>query len=114
MSKRRREKLVNRIHIRDLTTDRTKKGRIFDEVVTTTVYHRKHTIRLLKRGPSLTRYKRWVWKRTCSGETVRQLVFVWKVVRWISGKHPQPFLPKLVAALERHSKPQDYAGYPAG
>lgn len=104
MSKGSRDEVVKRIHPRYLAADKAEKGRILDEFVTTTGYHRKHAIRLLKHGPSPTRQERRGRRRTYSGETVRQLVFVWKVAGRVCGKRLQPFLPELVAALERHDE----------
>lgn len=104
MSKRSREELVKRIHPRYLAADKEEKGRILDEFVITTGYHRKHAIRLLKHGPGPTQHERRGRKRTYGAETVRQLVFVWKVAGRICGKRLQPFLPELVTALERHGE----------
>lgn len=106
MSKQSREENARRIHPRYLAADKQEKGRILDEFVKTTGYHRKHAIRLLKHGPSSVQHERRGRKRTYSGETVRQLVFVWDVAGRICGKRLKPFLPELVAALERHGELQ--------
>ncbi len=104
MSKGGREELVKRVHPRYLVADKVEKGRILDEFVTTTGYHRKHAMRLLKHEPSPIRHERRGRKRTYSGETVRRLVTVWNVAGRICGKRLQPFLPELVGALERHNE----------
>jgi hypothetical protein len=104
MSKRSRDELVKRIHPRYLKAKKAEKGRILDELVATTGYHRKHAIRLLKQGAPSGQRERRGRKRTYSGEAVRQLVVVWEVDGRICGKRLQPFLPTLVAALERHKE----------
>lgn len=104
MSKGSRDELVKRVHPRYLKADKAEKGRILDEFVITTGYHRKHAIRLLKHGPAPGQHERRGRKRTYAGETVRQLVTVWEVTGRICGKRLQPFLPTLVAAMERHNE----------
>lgn len=102
MSKRSRDEIVKRVHPRYLKGDKAEKGRILDEFVVTTGYHRKHAIRLLKHGLAARQHERRGRKRTYTGETVRQLVGVWEIAGRICGKRLQPFLPELLAALERH------------
>ena len=99
MSKRSRDEMVKRIHPRYLKANKAGKGRILDEFVVNTGYHRKYAIRLLKQGCSATRRERRGRKRTYSGETVGALVGVWEVAGRICGKRLQPFLPDLVGAL---------------
>ncbi len=102
MSKSSRDELVKRIHPRYLKANKAEKGRILDEFKETTGYHRKHAIRLLKHGVSGRRRERRGRKRIYTGETVRALAEVWEVVGRLCGKRLQPFLPELLAALERH------------
>jgi hypothetical protein len=106
MSKRSRDELVKRVHPRYLKADKAGKGRILDEFVVTTGYHRKHAIRLLKHGLPARHPERRGRKRTYTGETVRQLVRVWEIAGRICGKRLQPFLPTMVAAMERHNELQ--------
>lgn len=102
MSKGSRDELVKRVHPRYLQANKAGKGRILDEFIVTTGYHRKHAIRLLKHGVATGQRERRGRKRRYSGEAVRQLVKVWEVTGRICGKRLQPFLPTLVAAMERH------------
>ncbi len=106
MSKGSRDELVKRVHPRYLQANKAGKGRILDEFMVTTGYHRKHAIRLLKHGVPTGQAERRGRKRSYSGETVRQLVKVWEVTGRICGKRLQPFLPMLVAAMERHDELQ--------
>jgi hypothetical protein len=43
-------------------------------------------------------------QRIYSGESVRNLVGMWRIAGRICGKRLHPFLPELVAALERHGE----------
>jgi hypothetical protein len=106
MSKGSRDELIKRVHPRYLKAGKAEKGRILDEFIHTTGYHRKHAIRLLKHGRLSKGRERRGRKRTYSGEAVRQLVGVWEVTGRICGKRLQPFMPTLVAALERHNELQ--------
>ena len=102
MSKSGRDEVVKRVHPRYLKAPKTEKGQILDEFIATTGYHRKHAIRLLKHGLPAGRREWRGRQRVYSGEVVRQLVGIWEVTGRICGKRLQPFLPTLVAALERH------------
>lgn len=104
MSKRSRDEMVKRIHPRYLKADKAGKGRILDEFVVNTGYHRKHAIRLLKHGCSTRQHERRGRKRTYTGETVGALVGIWEVAGRVCGKRLQPFLSELVGALERHNE----------
>lgn len=104
MSKGSRDELVKQVHPRYLKANKTEKGQILDEFIATTGYHRKHAIRLLKHGVPTGQRERRGRKRSYSGEAVRQLAMVWEVTGRICGKRLQPFLPTLVAALERHNE----------
>ncbi len=104
MSKGSRDELVKRIQPRYLKANKVEKGQILNEFVTTTGYHRKHAIRLLKHGVSHRRRERRGRKRVYAGETVRALAEVWEIAGRICGKRLQPFLPELLAALERHQE----------
>jgi hypothetical protein len=104
MSKHSRDEMVKRIHPRYLKANKAEKGRILNEFVETTGYHRKQAIGLLKHGTVSRRRERRGRKRVYAGETVRVLAEVWEVAGRICGKRLQPFLPELLAALERHGE----------
>ena len=78
------------------------KGLLLDRVVAMTGYARKYAIRLLNQTPD---GKRIIQRRRVPryGSEVRQaLLLTWKAARHICAKRLIPFLPTLVAALERH------------
>ena len=77
------------------------KGRILDEFVALTGFHRKHAMRLLRRGSprarSGRRPGRWRY-----GEAVREaLVILWEASDRVCGKRLKPLLPILLEAMER-------------
>jgi len=103
MSQQSRQELVERIRHRYLQADRLEKTKILDEFVEATGLHRKAAIRRLRQGYQRKR-KRRGRKRKYSGAVVSALVQVWRVCGCICGKRLQPFLPEMVAVLERHGE----------
>src|SRR5579872_400746 len=81
--------------------DRAEKTRILNEFVENTGYARKYAIRVLThsyvpRAPAGTRSRRY-------GPDVEDaLIAVWTAAHGVCAKRLVPFLPDLVAALERH------------
>ncbi|MGH7078449.1 MAG: integrase catalytic domain-containing protein [Acetobacteraceae bacterium] len=78
------------------------KRRILDEFVAVTGFHRKHAMRLLRRGqPDCGSGSRA--RRRLYDDAVREaLIMVWEASDRICGKRLQPLLPVLVEATERH------------
>lgn len=104
MSKKSKDELVKRIHPRYLRASREEKTHILDEFVASTGYHRKHAIRKLRKGiPEWPRERRGR-KRTYTGDTVRALAEIWRICGCICGKRLRPFIPEMVAVLERHKE----------
>ena len=67
-----------------------------------TGYHRKHTIRVLRKGvPNCPRECRGR-QRTYTGSVINALHKIWQICGCICGKRLQPFLPEMVKTLERH------------
>lgn len=104
MSKKSKDDLVKAIHPRYLQADKVEKGRILDEFVAATGCHRKHAIRRLRQGIPEYRRERRGRKRIYSGDVVGHLARIWKICGHICGKRLQPFLPEMVAVLERHDE----------
>jgi hypothetical protein len=80
------------------------KGRILDEFVALTGYHRKHAIRLLNRAtpaspPSTPRPDR---PRLYDEAVWQALIVLWEASDRICAKRLKPLLPVLLPALERH------------
>ena len=80
---------------------------MLDEFVVATGYHRKYAIQVLKQSTRNDRRdpgKRPGRRRVYTAEVQAALVQVWQVAHRICGKRLVPFLPELVAALERHDE----------
>lgn len=80
------------------------KGRILDEFVALTGYHRKHAIRLLSGAPAAgSPLPPRPDRPRLYDEAVRQaLIVLWEASDRVCGKRLKPLLPVLLPALERH------------
>src|SRR6516225_4004373 len=97
-----RQELVQAIRGRYRTGSADGKGRILDEFVALTGYHRKHAIRVLN-GLTGTRTSTRRGRLRLYDEAVHQaLVVFWEASDRICGKRLKPLLPVLLPALERH------------
>ena len=97
-----RQELVQAIRGRYRTGSADGKGRILDEFVALTGYHRKHAIRVLN-GLTGTRTSTSRGRLRLYDEAVHQaLVVFWEASDRICGKRLKPLLPILLPALERH------------
>ena len=79
----------------------TEKGRILDEFVALTKYHRKHAIRILSGNAPKPKGRRW---RRCLYDraVIEALVVLWEASVRVCGKRLKALLPVLVPALEAH------------
>lgn len=103
MSQTSKRELVERLRHRYLQASRAEKTKTLDEFVAVTGLHRKSAIRALRGGYQQGRERRGR-KRKYTGAVVAALVEIWRVCGCICGKRLQPFLPEVVAALERHGE----------
>ena len=78
------------------------KGRILDEFVALTGYHRKHAIRVLNGGPRQSGVERRGRRRLYNEAVSEALIVLWEASDRICGKRLKPLLPVLLSALERH------------
>ncbi len=102
MTKIGKRELLQAIRPRYLRAAKAEKGRILDEFVATTGYHRKYAIHLLRRGPPQRPAGRRRGRRTYTPEVVQALTQVWEVCDGICSRRLHPFLPELLEVLERH------------
>ena len=98
-----RHELVRAVSERYRTTvSADEKGRILDEFVALSGYHRKHAIRVLNGFPGTTASTTRGRLRLYD-EAVRQaLIVFWEASDRICGKRLKPLLPILLPALEGH------------
>src|SRR5436305_743258 len=99
------ETYVERVRGRYLAAGKREKGRILDEVCQTLRCHRKAAIRLLRRPLRVPGPPRRRGRPTVYGVlVVEALRRVWELSGELGAKRLAPFLPELVAALERHGE----------
>jgi len=104
MSQRSKHELAQELQARYLKATRLQKTQILNEFVANTGYHRKHAIRLLKRGRFQRAGKRRGRRPQYRGEVVISLQAIWEISGRICSLRLRPFLPELVEALERHGE----------
>lgn len=102
MSQRSKRELLEAIRPRYLKAKKAEKERILDEFVAATGYHRKYAIRVLKHGPKAKGLGKKGRHKQYQGEVVAVLTRIWEICGRICSKRLKPFLPEIVAVLERH------------
>jgi len=105
MSLKARRELLTATAKRYQQACKPEKTSILDEFTAVTGYHRKYAISLLKnhipqRGTSPPRKR--TRQRKYSPEVQKALVLIWEAASRICSKRLVPFLPEMVAAMERH------------
>lgn len=105
MSMNSRRELLTVVSPRYVTATGTEKQRILDEFVTTTGYHRKYAMALLRHPPPpRTRPIRRPRAARYPAALRRELVQLWEVAGRIGSKRLVPGLPALIDAMERHGE----------
>jgi len=109
ISKETKAELVCALSERYRSSPKRDKGRILDEFVAVSGYHRKHAIRLLLGGGSPEEAMRMGsrpdagrQRRVYDEAVTEALVVLWEAADRICGKRLKAVLPELIAALERH------------
>ena len=95
-----RQELVTAVAERYQRSTPAERGRILDEFVALTGYHRKHAIRVLNGSSAMPAVRRG--RRSVYDEAVTEgLVVLWEASDRVCGKRLKALLPTLVPALER-------------
>jgi len=97
-----RTELIAAISGRYRASSRVEKGKILDELVAVSGYHRKHAIRLLRPGGGdrVERQRRTF--RRYGAEVREALIVLWEASDRLCSKRLKPILPVLLAALPHH------------
>ena len=99
-----RDELIAALVGRYSEAGRLERGRILDEFVAVTGYHRKHATRVLRLGRTDSRHAPRPGRRLY-GEAVRQaLILLWEASDRVCGKRLKPLLPVLIEAMEWHGR----------
>ncbi len=103
ISDRTRQELINVLAERYRRSSRSEKGRILDEFVKLTNYHRKHAVRVLNEEQQFPQVMSTRQSRKIYDEAVRQaLIVIWEAADRICGKRLRVVLPDFVASLQQH------------
>jgi hypothetical protein len=97
-----RDELVAAIAERYARADRAERGRILDEFVAVTGFHRKHAARLLGGGQRGRRAGPRPGRRVYDDAMREALIVIWEASDRVCGKRLKPLVPILVEAMERH------------
>jgi len=89
---------------RYLNAGKQEKGRILDEFIQVTGYHRKSAIRLLRRKGSPKRGQRRGRRRRYGPEAIDALRKVWEASDRLCSKRLQPFIGELVRVMRQHGE----------
>ena len=86
--------------------DKMEKGRILDEAVRVTGYHRKAVVRLLGRREKTGGPYRRGRPRRYGLELARALKVLWEASGRVCSRRLHPFVPELIGVLRRHGEQQ--------
>ena len=104
MSLKSKHELLETIRPRYLKANKLDKQKLLDEFTSTTGYHRKYAICLLKNQRQIQNHlkrKTKTYPTIYHGEVVEALEQIWEIYGRICSKRLQPFLPEAIKVLER-------------
>jgi len=105
MSLKSKRELLEVLRPRYLKANKVEKQKMLDEYTSTTGYHRKHAIRILKNQvQNHFNRKTKTYKTIYQGEVVQALEQIWEIYGQICSKRLQPILPEAIKVLERHKE----------
>jgi hypothetical protein len=101
MTGKSKRELLAALHPSYLRASKAEKGRILDQFVLATRYHRKYAIHLLKHGPPKPARRPHVGRSPYGIIVVQALTHIWEQSGYLCGKRLHAFLPLWIEALER-------------
>jgi len=104
MSPQARREMLKAVRPRYRKASRQEKTRILDEFVAITGYHRKYAIQLLNHGAPKRKPRKRNRRCTYTPAVIAALVKIWEILDRPCGKRLQPYLPEIVAVLERQQE----------
>lgn len=102
ISAKTRDEIVQAVRERYRAATKAEKGRVLDEFVQLTGFHRKHAIRVLTAEVSVPTRAVYPRPRLYEEGARQAIVVLWEASDRVCGKRLKPLLPVLVPALERH------------
>jgi hypothetical protein len=102
MSLSARKELLASVRQKYHDSDWKEKGRILDGFVAATGYDRKHAIQLMNATAEPEKSKERPARQTYDEQTRQALYSIWYTANQICSKRLVPFLPELIAVMERH------------
>ena len=104
MSPQARREMLKAVRPRYRKASRPEKTRILNEFVAITGYHRKYAIQLLNHGAPKRKPRKRKRRCTYTPAVIAALVKIWEILDRPCGKRLQPYLPEIVAVLERQQE----------
>lgn len=98
------EEYTEAVRYRYFKATKKEKGRILDEFIRVSGYHRKAAIRLLHRSGLPAKGKRRGRQRCYGGEVVDALRQTWEATDRLCSKRLRPFLGELVRVMRQHGE----------
>lgn len=102
MSKRSRQELVSVTQQRYRKATKKEKTEILNQIETSTGHNRKYLMMLLKDGAPVRKERKGNRRPSYDGEVLESLKSLWRLTNYVCAKRLVPFLPILIASLERH------------
>jgi hypothetical protein len=99
-----RTELVTAVSERDRSADRRSKGRVHDEFVAVTGFHRKYAMRLLRTGRPVTVAGVRLERRDYDEAARTALIVLWEAADRLCGTRLRPLIAILLEAMERHGR----------
>jgi len=93
---------IRAVHERYVKGAKADKGKILDEFVSNTGYHRKSAVRVLNRKSHVKRTGNRGRPRKYKSILASELQYLWEITDHLCGKRLHPFIPELLDILKRN------------